>query len=288
MFATTKGIIQNFLDIVKENGFVPNGARIYYLNRSQPPLLIQMLYAYFVATNDTSFLSNSIDLLEQEYSYWMKYKSVNYTKNNKIYSLNNYNVESSIPRPESYREDFLKANESSNATRYYSNVMTAAESGWDFSSRWFDNPMDIKTISITDMIPVDLNAIMYRNEFILSELFRIMNNQNKSEEYEKAMKKREDAINEVLWNDTLNTWADLNTLTHKLHTNYLYITDLSPLWFNIRPKVDAKIILDRYESLLMKYVSGKLFFWTRNFFFFNFKIELPHNVESDFLHKYVD
>ena len=62
-----------FLDIVKENGFVPNGARIYYLNRSQPPLLIQMFYAYFVATNDTSFLSNSIDLLEQEYSYWMKY-----------------------------------------------------------------------------------------------------------------------------------------------------------------------------------------------------------------------
>jgi len=259
MFATTKGIVQNFLDIVKEKGFVPNGARIYYLNRSQPPLLIQMFYAYFMATNDTSFLSSSIDLLEQEYLFWMKFKLVNYVTNNKTYTLNHYNVVSSIPRPESYREDFLKANESANATRYYSNVMTAAESGWDFSSRWFVDPMDIGTISITDMIPVDLNAIMYRNEFILSELYRVLNNQSKSQEYEKAMKMREEAINEILWDEKLNTWADLNMLTNKLHTDYLYITDLAPLWFNIVPKVDAQIILARYESLLMSHVSGKKF-----------------------------
>jgi alpha,alpha-trehalase len=257
MFVTSKGIVQNFLDIVKQKGFVPNGARIYYLNRSQPPLLTQMFYAYFMTTKDTQFLLNSIDLLEREYLFWMSNKRVTLVKNGKTYELNSYNVTSTIPRPESYREDFAKANESSNATRYYSNVMSAAESGWDFSSRWFLDPQDIRTISITDMIPVDLNAIMYRNEFILAELFSVLNNKNKSEEYERAMQRREEAIHEFLWDSKLNTWADLNVITNKLHTDYLYITDLAPLWFNVKPKVDPKIILARYDSLLMSHVSGK-------------------------------
>ena len=260
MFSTSKGIIGNFLDIVKHQGFVPNGARVYYLNRSQPPLLIQMFYAYYSATNDHRFLLDSIDLLDQEYDYWMKNKFVVYQKNEKAYVLNSYNVTSSIPRPESYREDFLNANQGSNPTGYYSNVMSAAESGWDFSSRWFENPQDIKTISITDIIPVDLNAIMFRNEFILSDLHRILNNTYKSLEYELAMKRREEAINEVLWDENIETWADLNIHTNRLHTNFLYVTDLSPLWFGVTPKSDPNIILKRYDSLLMSHISGTFVF----------------------------
>jgi alpha,alpha-trehalase len=34
-------IIENFLDIINEIGFMPNGARQYYLNRSQPPVSYQ-------------------------------------------------------------------------------------------------------------------------------------------------------------------------------------------------------------------------------------------------------
>jgi alpha,alpha-trehalase len=34
-------IIENFLDIIDEIGFMPNGARQYYLNRSQPPVCIR-------------------------------------------------------------------------------------------------------------------------------------------------------------------------------------------------------------------------------------------------------
>ena len=31
-------IIENFLDIINDIGFMPNGARQYYMNRSQPPV----------------------------------------------------------------------------------------------------------------------------------------------------------------------------------------------------------------------------------------------------------
>lgn len=43
MKQTSKGMINNFLSMVDRYGFVPNGGRIYYLMRSQPPLLIPMV-----------------------------------------------------------------------------------------------------------------------------------------------------------------------------------------------------------------------------------------------------
>lgn len=46
MYETSKGMIDNFMDIVNRYGFIPNGGRIYYLMRSQPPLLIKMVSFY--------------------------------------------------------------------------------------------------------------------------------------------------------------------------------------------------------------------------------------------------
>jgi len=46
---TARGLVQNLLDDVANFGFVPNGGRIYYLNRSQPPLLSEMVLALLEA-----------------------------------------------------------------------------------------------------------------------------------------------------------------------------------------------------------------------------------------------
>jgi alpha,alpha-trehalase len=132
MFRTAKGILENFLDIVEINGFVPNGARIYYLYRSQPPLLTHMFKAYVDATADYVFLKDKIELLDQEYAFWLNERSVDYVKNGRKYTLNAYNVSTVIPRPESYREDYLNGEQTKDPYLYYSNVMSAAESGWDF------------------------------------------------------------------------------------------------------------------------------------------------------------
>jgi hypothetical protein len=43
MAQTVKGIIENFLSMVQTYGIVPNGGRIYYLKRSQPPFLTLMV-----------------------------------------------------------------------------------------------------------------------------------------------------------------------------------------------------------------------------------------------------
>nr|CAI5865772.1 unnamed protein product [Callosobruchus analis] len=52
MTETAKGMLENFIAIVDKYGFVPNGCRVYYLNRSQPPLLSLMVGLYIEATRD--------------------------------------------------------------------------------------------------------------------------------------------------------------------------------------------------------------------------------------------
>lgn len=56
MVGTVKGLLLNFAHLIRRFGFVPNGGRTYYLNRSQPPLFIQMVHQYFLATQDVEFL----------------------------------------------------------------------------------------------------------------------------------------------------------------------------------------------------------------------------------------
>lgn len=58
-------------------GFVPNGGRIYYLRRSQPPMLIPMVYEYYKETRDLKFILNIITDLHKEFKFW--YRGDRYT-----------------------------------------------------------------------------------------------------------------------------------------------------------------------------------------------------------------
>ena len=66
----------------------------------------------------------------------------------------------------------------------FSDLASAAESGWDFSSRWFSQDYDSNTnktqwlsyTKTTDILPVDLNSILCWNEGILAELHQLTGN----------------------------------------------------------------------------------------------------------------
>ena len=44
LFSVVNSTLQNFMDEIERFGFIPNGGRIYYLNRSQPPLFIHVSF----------------------------------------------------------------------------------------------------------------------------------------------------------------------------------------------------------------------------------------------------
>lgn len=184
---TAKGMLLNFLSIVDRFGFIPNGGRIYYSMRSQPPLLTPMVKTYVDHTHDHAFAVQAVDGLAREFDYWM----TNHTVMVKGHRMARYGDKSSGPRPESYREDVDTGRDFPNDTareEHYSELKAAAESGLDFSSRWFidkngENNGDLRDLKTRSIIPVELNAILYWNAKIIAEFYGYANNTEKQEEY---------------------------------------------------------------------------------------------------------
>lgn len=105
MKSTVKGILENFSYFVKKFGYIPNGGRIYYLGRSQPPLYIQMVHQYFLNVNNNEglkFLKKHIQFMDKEFRFWMEKRTVKVKKWGRTFTLCRYYSEHTEPRPESY------------------------------------------------------------------------------------------------------------------------------------------------------------------------------------------
>ena len=174
-----KSMLDNFAHLVRTVGHIPNGNRTYYLSRSQPPFFAAMVGLYATATDSAQALSY-LDALEAEHAFWMEgaerlapgeaHRRVVRLRDGAL--LNRYWDDRAEPRPESYREDFLLAQSISEAQRValYRNIRASAESGWDFSSRWMRDPRDLRTLETTELVPVDLNALLYHAERTVAAL----------------------------------------------------------------------------------------------------------------------
>lgn len=141
MDKTVKGMLENFLYIIENYGHIPNGGRVYYLARSQPPVMTPMVKLYVEFTNDHQFVKDYIHVLEKEFDYWINNHTKIITVHGVNYTLATYGDRSWGPRPESYVEDVQSASifkdDKTKVEAFYSELKAAAESGWDFSSRWF-------------------------------------------------------------------------------------------------------------------------------------------------------
>src|SRR5216117_4557167 len=174
-----KNMLDNFAHLIRALGHIPNGNRTYYLTRSQPPYFAAMVGLYARAT-DTAKALVYLDALEKEYAFWMDgadtlsighaYRRVVRLPGGVV--LNRYWDDSNEPRPESYRPDVEigQTLPESLRAKFYRNVRATAESGWDFSSRWMRDPKDLRTLETTQLIPVDLNSLLYNAERTIAAL----------------------------------------------------------------------------------------------------------------------
>ena len=177
-----RGMLDNFAHLIRTVGHIPNGNRTYYLGRSQPPYFAAMVGLYAGATDSTQAL-RYLDALEAEHAYWMDganrlatgaaYRRVVRLRDGSV--LNRYFDDIPEPRPESYREDYALAQAVPTARRavLYRNLRASAESGWDFSSRWMRDTTDLRTLETVELLPVDLNSLMYHAEQTIAALRRL-------------------------------------------------------------------------------------------------------------------
>jgi alpha,alpha-trehalase len=176
-----RSMLDNFAHLVRTAGHIPNGNRTYYLSRSQPPYFAAMVGLYAEAADTTAAL-RYLDALEAEHAFWMDgadrvapgeaHRRVVRLADGSV--LNRYWDDRPEPRPESYREDHELGESFPPAQReaFYRNIRAAAESGWDFSSRWMRDPSDLRSIETTDLVPIDLNSLLYHSERTIAALRR--------------------------------------------------------------------------------------------------------------------
>jgi alpha,alpha-trehalase len=250
MNITAQNVINNLLDDVNSFGFVPNGGRIYYLDRSQPPLLSDMVVSYtdyMLAQGDYSpqlfsYLTNAFETLRTEYAFWMSAEHGHVvdmplpSSGAAQFQLNRYYSNYTTPRPESYLADYDNAHASGDSlAEYYMQVRAGAETGWDFSSRWIrESPQgvyNITNIHTNEVIPIDLNSIMYKFEMNMAYIANLLSTNaagnttavsyygGLSVDFTSAASARFLAINEYLWDGAGKHWRDYN-LTSETWTHY--------------------------------------------------------------------
>lgn len=233
-----RDMLDNFAYLIKTYGHIPNGNRNYYLSRSQPPFFAMMVDV-LAAQEGAAVYTRYKDALQKEYDYWMDKTArtrhvVTMPDGSK---LNRYYDQDSLPRQESYKQDYEITKDFNRQKKAMANrdLRSGAESGWDFSSRWFRDGKNLSTIQTTNLVPVDLNGLLYHMELTLAKTYKLQGNTKQSALYEKAAATRKVAINKYCYN-AKDGWYYDYVISDKKQSKIMTIAGMTPFFFKVAPQ----------------------------------------------------
>jgi alpha,alpha-trehalase len=241
-----ENMIGNFAYLLDTYGFIPNGTRTYYLTRSQPPFFSMMLDLLAKDEGEKVLVKYQPELLK-EYAYWMR--GATHLKPGQAYCnvvkmpggeiMNRYWDYSDKPREESFKKDSDAAKVTKQTPpAFYRNVRAAAESGWDFSTRWMDTTGKLATIRTVFIVPVDLNCLMYHLELSVAKSYQLQGNERNYKLYLVKALRRKKAILKYSWSEKDSWFMDYD-LQLKHTTPVQTLAGVYPLEFKIADKKQA-------------------------------------------------
>lgn len=256
-----KNMVDNFAYLINTYGFIPNGNRQYYLSRSQPPFFASMVNLLAELEGDSTLLTYKT-ALEKEHAFWMAGADSVSAKNPAIKHvvrlsggeiLNRYFDAKPEPRPESYREDATLAANVSNKKpqEIYGHLRAGAESGWDYSSRWFADAQYLKTIQTTDIVPVDLNALLYQMELTLARAAAMSGSKEQQENWLKMAESRKKALHKYCWDQGRGIYQDYQWKARNF-TGVPSLATMYPLFFGMAAPDQAKRVCQFVANHFLK------------------------------------
>ncbi|GAA4437272.1 hypothetical protein GCM10023188_31290 [Pontibacter saemangeumensis] len=202
--------------------------------------------------------------MQKEYNYWMdgyfrlsdketSFRRVAILPDGSI--LNRYWDDLPAPRPESYHEDVEMAHSSApfgvEPGALYRHIRAACESGWDFSCRWFRDVDLMETIHTTDIIPVDLNCLLYELELTLSEAYNQSSFSDPSIYFLQKAEKRKKAMIKHFWDDDKKFFMDYDLALNK-STTVMSLAGIFPLFTKIVTNEHAHHVHEHIASSFLK------------------------------------
>lgn len=229
-----KSTIDAFATLLDKEGFIPNASTNVFLNSSQAPFYSSMILDTYCSTpkeeQDPEWLKKYMEYAKFEYSnVWNNEDDFAKGKDG-IGSFHHYLPEYGLSK---YGD--RDGNYSMNAER---------ESGWDFTSRF-------GSVAV-DYLPIDLNCYLYKYEMDFAKAADILGNEEEKKMWLSKAEKRQEKINELMWNDGKGFFFDYNYV-NKEKSPFYSLGSYAALWSNLATVEQAK----RLVTELPRFNQGK-------------------------------
>ena len=252
-------MVRDFAFLVDAYGHIPNGTRTYYLSRSHPPFFFEMV-GLLSPSDPAAAFARYLPELKTEYAFWMDgadglavgsaFRRVVKLDDGSI--LNRYWDDSDAPRDESYSEDVvLAAATHGPPEEIYRNIRAGAESGWDFSSRWFADWRTMASIDTTEIIPVDLNALLFGLENAIRAGCERSGDRDCAAAFARRAEARRAAIDRALWDESRGVYLDYRW-TRKERIGRVSAATLYPLFTKAASAAEATRVAAAVERDLLE------------------------------------
>ncbi len=267
--------VLNLAQLIQDFGHIPSGNRSYYFSRSQPPFFASMVKLLSQMKGHEQKLTQYLPQIQREYQYWMAvengkedaqkqsearkkgdkaYRKAVFLEKNDV--LNRYFDDRDTPRPEVYKEDVAMVSKSGRkANELYRDLRAGAESGWYFSSRWLRDAQNLNTIHTTEILPVDLNALLYDLELTLAKIYQLKNEPEYAQSLMTLANKRKAIFDKYFWNEALGFYFDYDFVAAK-QTNVYSLAAVYPLFFKMATPEQAQKVAQILEKQFLR--SGGL------------------------------
>ncbi len=248
--ALAKNMADNFLYEIRNYGKILNANRTYYLTRSQPPFLTQMVLGVYRKTQDRRWLESTVPAIETYYRYWTTEPHLTPET-----GLSRYYDSGEGPAPEVLSaerdekgrthydlvKDYYRTHDVTDydLSQYYdrkSGQLTSLfykadrsmrESGFDPSNRF--GPFNAGIIHYN---PVCLNSLLYIMERDAAEILDILGRNADAALWRKRADDRREKINRWMWDPADGMYYDYNFASRRIR-RYAFLTTFYPLWAGI-------------------------------------------------------
>jgi alpha,alpha-trehalase len=251
-----KNMIDNFLYQVEHYGKILNANRTYYLTRSQPPFLTQMILGVYMKTRDRQWLQSTIPTIESYYRFWTSEPHlVKETGLSRYYDFGDGPAPEVISdeRDEQGRTHYDRVREyyrtheikDYDLSRYYDKEKdqltdlfykgdrSMRESGFDPSNRFGAFSVDIINYN-----PVCLNSLLYLMEMDAAEIMKMLGRAPEAARWTERAAERRLKINRLMWDEQDGLYYDYN-FAEKRVRRYPFVASFYPLWTGIADRRQA-------------------------------------------------
>ena len=195
--------LDNFKYFIEKFGYMPNASNL--LTRSQPPLYARCVYEYYLFKKDTRILLEYLPTILQEYKFWMTERILPCGLNTYFCTATRYQLKSAYDRYSSRVEEYRDDEEAQISVA--EDILALAESGLDFNIRFVTNE---SKIDAKKFIHLDINCFMYDMEKTISNIYTILQEENKALEFEAFANKRKEMIDQYLFDRSQGIYLDYN------------------------------------------------------------------------------